>query len=53
MNKEDVIVVAQLFTAIKDSITKLEKSIKEGDNEQVEIAKKAILSFQQEIDKIL
>jgi len=53
MKKEDIIVLAQLLSSMKDAIAKIEKAQKEGDSEQIEFGKKQILDFQKKIDEIL
>ncbi|MDP1695843.1 MAG: hypothetical protein Q8L29_02950 [archaeon] len=53
MNKEDVVVIAQLFTSMKDATKKLENALEKKDLEEVNKAKKEILILKEEIDKIL
>jgi len=53
MKKEEIAVVAQLLTAIKDAISKLEEAQKNGDAEQFAIAKGEILSFQKKLVELL
>ena len=53
MEKEKIIMLAQLLTGIKDAIVKLEGALKSKDLEMASAAKKEILSFQGQIDKIL
>ncbi|MEK6855244.1 MAG: hypothetical protein AABX73_03400 [Nanoarchaeota archaeon] len=53
MKKEEILILAQLLTAIKDSIVKLEEAQKQKDSEQMALAKKEILNFQRQIDEIL
>lgn len=53
MKKEEIAVLAQLLTAIKDAIDRLEEAQKKKDAEELEMAKREILSFQKKIDEIL
>ncbi len=53
MKKEEIAVLAQLLTAIKDTIERLEEAQKKKDSEELEMAKREILSFQKKIDEIL
>ncbi len=53
MQKEDVTLIAQLLTGMKDALAKLEQAQKKKDVEGVNAAKKAILSFEEQLDKIL
>jgi hypothetical protein len=53
MKKEEVVVVAQLLTAIKDAASKLGDAEKEKDAAKLNSAKKEILSFQKQIQEIL
>lgn len=53
MKKEEVIVLAQLLTAIKDGIEKLEEAQKKQDAEQLESAKQEILHFQKKVAELL
>ena len=53
MEKEEVAVIAQLLTAMKDSAEKLEQAQRKKDLENIEEAKKEILSFQRQIKELL
>lgn len=53
MKKEDIIVIAQLLTAIKDSIEKLEEAQKKKDAEMLLSTKREILMFQKKIDELI
>jgi hypothetical protein len=53
MKKEDIAVLAQLLTGIKDAIEKIEDAQRNKDNEQLEGAKREILNFQRQIDSLL
>ena len=53
MRKEDISVLAQLMTAMKDAVNKMVEADRHNDTEQIAIAKKEIISFQKQIDKLL
>ncbi len=53
MKKEEIAVVAQLLTAMKDSVEKLEDSKRDGDSWKFEKAKKEILEIQKRIDEAI
>ena len=53
MLKEDITAIAQLLTAIKDSVKKLEEAQKRKDIELYNKAKSEILKFKGEIDKLI
>lgn len=53
MKKEDVLLLAQLLTAIKDGVGKLESAVRRQDPEQSESAKQEILHFQKKIEELL
>ena len=53
MKREEITVVAQLLTAIKDALGELEKAQRKEDNERVEMAKREILGFQKKLDELL
>jgi len=53
MKKEDISVLAQLLSAMKDSAEKIEEAQKMEDLELLTMAKREILSFQKQIDRIL
>ncbi|MEK6928917.1 MAG: hypothetical protein AABW65_03100 [Nanoarchaeota archaeon] len=53
MEKEDVGLIAQLLTGIKDALNSLEEAQKNNDLEKLNSAKKEILNFQKEIDKLI
>lgn len=53
MEKEDVTLVAQLLTGIKDAIEKLQVAQRKKDIENLNAAKKEIITFQGQIDKLL
>ena len=53
MEKEDVMLIAQLLTGIKDAIDHLEDAQKKKDLERLNAAKKEILNFQKQINELL
>ena len=53
MRKEEIMILAQLLTGIKDAIIKLEEAQKRKDLDRTSLAKKEIIAFQAQIDKIL
>lgn len=53
MEKEDIVLIAQLLTGIKDALLKLEEAMKKKDVEKLNAAKREILTFQNQIDKLL
>ena len=53
MQKEEINLIAQLLTGIKDALDNLEKACKKKDMEMMANAKKEILNFQKQIDNLL
>ncbi len=53
MEKEGITLLAQLLTSIKDAIDKLEEAYRKKDMEKITSAKREILNFQLQIDKLL
>ena len=53
MKKEEITVLAQLLTAIKDAIEKLEEAERKKKPEKIASAKREILNFQKKIGEIL
>jgi len=53
MGKEDLIVLAQLLSAMKDNLDDLESAERSGDGEKIAIVKKEILEFQRKVDELL
>jgi hypothetical protein len=53
MEKEDITLIAQLLTGIKDALEKLQEAVKKKDIEKANAAKKEILNFQNQIEKLL
>ena len=49
MQKEDILVLAHLLTAMKESAKKLEESQKRKENDGIMAAKKEILNLQAQI----
>ena len=52
-DKEEITILAQLLTGIKDAVEKLESAENNGDKEDILAAKKEIRNFQKEIAKRL
>lgn len=53
MEKEDVLIIAQLLTGMKDAVDKLEDAQRRKDAEKLNLAKKEILNFQKQISELL
>lgn len=53
MKKEDIAILAQLLTSMKDAIDELEEAEKNKDAEKLAAAKREILNFQTQINSIL
>ena len=53
MNKEDVKIIAQLLSGMKNSALKLEEAYKKKDFEELNNAKKEIIYFQSKIEELL
>lgn len=53
MKREEITVLAQLLTAMKDSVASMEEAQKNKDSEQLETAKKELLAFQKRLDELL
>tara|TARA_Y100000310_G_C20698107_1_gene827178 strand:+ start:6379 stop:6552 length:174 start_codon:yes stop_codon:yes gene_type:complete len=53
MEKSDVLSMAQLLTGIKDALDGLEKAQNKKDLEGMANAKREILSFQHQVERIL
>ena len=53
MKRDEITVIAQLLTAIKDALEELEKAQRKRDEERVVMAKREILSFQKKLDELL
>lgn len=53
MEKEDITLIAQLLTGIKDATDKLQDAQKKKDLEKLNAAKKEILNFQSQINGLI
>ncbi len=53
MKKEDVKLIAQLLTSMKDLLLKLEESERKKDKIVFDTTKRRILQFQSEINRLL
>jgi hypothetical protein len=53
MKKEDIAILAQLLTAMKDSVSKLEEAQAAKNLEKAAAAKREIITFQKKIEEIL
>ena len=53
MNKEDIIILAQLLSSMKESSIKLEEAYLENDLVKFKSAKEEFLMLQEEVNKIL
>lgn len=53
MKKEDISVLAQLLTAMKEGIGKMEEAQKRKDAEQLATIKREMLMFQQKIEELI
>jgi hypothetical protein len=53
MEKEDVLLIAQLLTGMKDAVDKLEDAQRRKDGEKLNLAKKEIINFQKQISELL
>ncbi len=53
MEKEDIVLIAQLLTGMKDAVEMLEEAQRKKDMEKLNAAKREILNFQKQIDELL
>ena len=53
MNKEEISTIAQLLSSMKDAINELDKAKRKKDIERTSSAKKEIISFKEQLDKLL
>jgi len=53
MEKEEILLLAQLLTSVKDAINNLEKAQKKKDLDGIVNAKLEILNLQRQIDMLL
>lgn len=52
MQKEDVVLLAQLVHAMKDVAREMEKAYEKKDSERLEKAKAELLKLQKEVDRL-
>ena len=53
MKKEDINLIAQLLSGIKEALEKLEYAQRRKDMEEMTAAKQEILNFQAQIDELI
>lgn len=53
MKRDEIALVAQLLTALRDAVNALEKAQREKNEEKISTAKREILLFQKKLDEIL
>lgn len=53
MEKEDVTIIAQLLTSMKDAISKLEDALKKKNMAETNMAKREILRLKENLDGLL
>jgi len=53
MEKEDIALAGQLLNSMLESVNKLEEAKAQNNTEEFDKAKKVVLSFQKELDKII
>ena len=53
MEKEDIVLVAQLIECMSEATSKLEVARENKDLEEFRRAKNTIISFQEDLDKII
>ena len=53
MEKEDIVLVAQLIEGINEAVDKLESARESKDLEEFRRAKNTIISFQEDLDKVI
>jgi hypothetical protein len=53
MNKEDITILAQILSSMKDAVSELEKAQKNKDLERINLAKKEILTLKDQMNKKL
>jgi len=53
MEKEDITLLAQLLTGMKDALDKIEEAQRRNDSENFLLVKKEMLGFQKQIAKRL
>ena len=53
MEKDDIAIIGQLLTGMRDAVNKLEEAQVKKNIEKANSAKKEILNFQNQIDKLI
>jgi hypothetical protein len=53
MEKEEIIIIAQLLTGLKDAVDRLDEAHRRKDLEKLNAAKKEILNFQKQLGELL
>lgn len=53
MKREEIVLVGQLLTAMRDACAKLEEAKRNKDNEAISTARREILIFQKKIGEII
>lgn len=53
MKKEDIIVVAQLLSAIREALIEIDFAKRKKDEEKIAMIKQEILKFQKKIDELI
>ncbi|MEI6731691.1 MAG: hypothetical protein WCK90_03340 [archaeon] len=53
MKREDILVLAQLLTGMKDAVAQMREAEKKKDSERMSSAKKAMIHLKEQIDSIL
>lgn len=53
MKKEDIAILAQLLTAMRDTVGKLDVAYKKEDMEELVALKREIMSFQKKINELV
>jgi hypothetical protein len=53
MRKEDIDVLASLFTGMKDALREMEAALKRGDIAKANAAKMKILDFKIKVDRLI
>lgn len=53
MEKERILLLAQLLTSMKEAATRLEEALKNKDAEHLALIKREILAYQEKVDHML
>jgi len=53
MNKEDVVILAQLLSSMKDAANEIESTLKKKDIARLNVLKNEILSLKEQVDRKL